>query len=140
MSEYDKIAEALLEHSHSEPAPCDCIGFDDSMRFWRYECTCRNQDDAGQAAAWCRTKNLIPRIAKAIEEAIEEAVAEVERNVTTALDLISQFGGIDGGHHKQWVLDQVVRALAPDYDEWVREQKDGEDGPETYAWDEGIPP
>jgi len=72
-----------------------------------------------------------------------------------ALEIIHRYGGIDGGHHKQWVLDQVVRALtgAPvedqefmimgtsdEYEEWVRLTKAGEDGPETYWWDVGIPP
>lgn len=57
-----------------------------------------------------------------------------------ALELISQYGSIDGEHHKTWVIDQVVRILAPDYATWVREQKDGEDGPDTYRWEEGIPP
>ena len=58
-----------------------------------------------------------------------------------ALELIHRYGGIDGGHHKQWVLDQVVRLLTGDgYDEWVRETCDGKDGPHTYEWDTGIPP
>lgn len=60
--------------------------------------------------------------------------------IDEALGIISRYGGIDGDHHKQWVLDQVVRALHPNYPEWVRVQRAGEDGPNTYAWDEGIPP
>jgi hypothetical protein len=62
------------------------------------------------------------------------------RRIDDALEIVGYYGGIDGGHHKQWVLDQVVRRLSQDYDEWVREQRDGEDGPETYDWDEGTPP
>jgi hypothetical protein len=55
--------------------------------------------------------------------------------------LIHRFGGIDGDHHKQWVLDQVVRVLTgPGYDAWVTAQKAGEDGPESYSWDTGIAP
>jgi dCMP deaminase len=62
-------------------------------------------------------------------------------NPEKALELIERYGGIDGEHHKQWVIDQVVRALTGDgYAEWVREMKDGEDGPDTYEWDEGIAP
>lgn len=57
-----------------------------------------------------------------------------------ALEFIHQWGGFDGGHHKQWVLDQVVRILAVDYDEWVRDYQTGENGPNTYEWDEGIAP
>ena len=57
-----------------------------------------------------------------------------------ALDLIAEWGGTDGGHHKQWLLDQLVRTLANDYTEWVKAWEDGEDGPQTYEWDEGIAP
>lgn len=61
--------------------------------------------------------------------------------IDEALLLIFKYGGIDGAHHKQWVLDQVVRALTGDgYAAWVAEAKDGEDGPDTYDWDEGIAP
>lgn len=61
--------------------------------------------------------------------------------VDKALEIIESYGGIDGGHHKTWVIDQVVRALVGErYAEWVAEQKNGEDGPDTYEWDEGIAP
>ncbi len=61
--------------------------------------------------------------------------------IAAALDLIGSYGGTDGAHHKQWVLDQVVRVLTGDnYEEWARLQRDGEDGPDTYEWDEGIAP
>jgi len=65
---------------------------------------------------------------------------EADKKIKDALDLITQYGGNDGGHHTQWVLDQVVRILADDYEAWVKEYKDGEDGPETYGWEEGIAP
>lgn len=61
--------------------------------------------------------------------------------IEEALAVIEQYGGIDGDHHKQWVLDQVVRALkGDDYKAWVVEMKAGEEGPDTYEWDEGIAP
>lgn len=66
-----------------------------------------------------------------------------DERITKALDVIRQYGGIDGGHHKQWVLDQVVRALTgtnAGYRQWVRDQRAGEDGPRTYDWDQGIAP
>ena len=28
-----------------------------------------------------------------------------------ALEYITRYGGIDGSHHKQWVLDQTIRIL-----------------------------
>jgi hypothetical protein len=58
-----------------------------------------------------------------------------------ALDVIVRYGGIDGAHHKQWVLDQVLRCLTgEEYDQWVKEFCSGDDGPNTYEWDTGIPP
>ena len=61
--------------------------------------------------------------------------------ILLALGLINRYGGIDGAHHKQWLLDQVVRRLTESrYDDWVKAHKQGEDGPDTYDWDEGISP
>lgn len=61
--------------------------------------------------------------------------------ISRALTLARQYGGIDGGHHKAWVIDQMVRALCgPDYDRFVADARSGEDGPETYDWDCGIAP
>jgi len=82
-----------------------------------------------------------------------------------ALHFIERYGGIDGSHHKQWLIDQIARILngAPvhvvearweggeteyrisvgtcdGYTTWIKEMKDGEDGPETYDWEEGIAP
>ena len=58
-----------------------------------------------------------------------------------ALDFIAENGGVDGDHHKQWVLDQVVRILAGDgYRRWVWDYQNGEDGPHTFEWDEGTAP
>lgn len=63
-----------------------------------------------------------------------------EQKIESALEMIMQNGGTDGAHHKDWVLDQVVRILADDYDEWVRQAKDGEDGADTYGYEVGIAP
>lgn len=64
-----------------------------------------------------------------------------EDKVSKALELIERYGGIDGAHHKQWVLDQVVRILTgEEYEKWVRAHNYGEDGPDTYEWDKGIAP
>lgn len=61
--------------------------------------------------------------------------------IVRALDLIREYGGHDGAHHKDWVLDQVVRVLTgDDYEAWVAETKSGEDGPETYGYETGTPP
>lgn len=83
-----------------------------------------------------------------------------------AMKFIEQYGQIDGAHHKAWVLDQVARILkgtkvtvkkatwsnggkeyrydvgypSGDYLEWVVAMKAGEDGPDTYGYEEGIAP
>lgn len=82
-----------------------------------------------------------------------------------AINLIIQYGGIDGAHHKDWVLDQVVRILtncptikqtardykgqeysydslgeSEEYKRIIKDAKAGEDGPDTYEWSTGIPP
>jgi hypothetical protein len=62
------------------------------------------------------------------------------KQIEEALEM-AHCGAFDGGHHKQWVIDQMVRILAgADYLKWVAEHCDGEDGPDTYEWDEGIAP
>ena len=77
--------------------------------------------------------------------------------ITKALDYARRYGGTDGAHHKDWVIDQMVRALTncPDnstssynsvqgkskeYKKYIADCCAGEDGPETYSWDEGIAP
>ena len=63
-----------------------------------------------------------------------------EEKITQAIALIEQYGQTDGSHHKAWVLDQVARVLVDNYEKWVIYMKDGEDGPDTYGYDEGIAP
>ena len=64
-----------------------------------------------------------------------------EPTVEKALDIAMRYGSIDGAHHKAWVIDQMVRALTGErYDDFVGEHCIGEDGAETYDWDEGIAP
>lgn len=65
----------------------------------------------------------------------------VDERIKGALDVAARYGGIDGAHHKAWVIDQMVRSLCGErYEEFVTAAKDGEDGPETYGWDCGIAP
>lgn len=52
-----------------------------------------------------------------------------------AINLILEYGYIDGAHHKQWLLDQVLRVLAGErYDAMVAPVDDVDD------WDTGIAP
>jgi len=62
-------------------------------------------------------------------------------SIERAIELAVKYGGIDGDHHKAWVIDQMVRVLAGgEYDRIVRDACSGEDGPDTYSWDVGIAP
>ena len=85
-------------------------------------------------------------------------------DVRLALEMARTRGRADGAHHKAHCIDQMVRALtdcpmvlreaidcygkpytfhaqgeSEDYKKWVAAACAGEDGPETYAWDTGIP-
>ena len=65
----------------------------------------------------------------------------MDARIRQALEIARNYGGIDGGHHKMWVIDQMVRVLTgDDYPAWVAETENGEDGPGTYQWDTGITP
>ncbi|MEE9569494.1 MAG: hypothetical protein V3W37_08920 [Candidatus Binatia bacterium] len=64
-----------------------------------------------------------------------------ERKIKEAIKLALNYGDIDSAHHKSWTIDQMVRILAGDnYDRVIEEHRDGEHGPDTYYWDEGIAP
>lgn len=85
--------------------------------------------------------------------------------IKAALEVAVRFGGIDGAHHKSWVIDQMVRCLtgcpkqtvyskglnnmpytyealgmSDEYLKLVAEAKSGEDGPDSYSWESGIAP
>lgn len=89
----------------------------------------------------------------------------MQERIQKALEYAIKYGGIDGAHHKDWVIDQMVRALtgcsmetgtakdvdgveytyeyqgeSEEYEQLVADACDGEDGPDTYSWDVGIPP
>ena len=60
-----------------------------------------------------------------------------EARIRTALDLATRYGDTDEGHHKSWVIDQMVRALTcDDYEEWVAMHCNSG----NYDWDVGIAP
>ncbi len=59
------------------------------------------------------------------------------------LEMIFEYGGIDGEHHKQWLLNEIVKKATISkihYEEWVKYFNQGEDGPETYEWEVGVAP
>lgn len=80
---------------------------------------------------------------ESLYDATYEENRQLKSRVTTALDTIMRFGGIDGDCHKAWVIDQTVRALTGDgYDKWVDDARGETDpgGEREYDRDEGIAP
>lgn len=100
----------------------------------------------------------------------ELKISESEYKDFTATDWvmlwIEKYGWIDGAHHKTWLIDQIARICkgtpvklsiaswengyseprlklgdpSEKYNEWVKEMKKGEDGPDSYEYDCGIAP
>lgn len=65
----------------------------------------------------------------------------MESRIEQALQIAAEWTGIDGAHHKQWVIDQMVRALTGDgYAEWVHHYNNPGFDAEYDTWDEGIAP
>lgn len=87
------------------------------------------------------------------------------QRIQKALAYANELGGVDGGHHKAFAIDQMVRALtgcpmvwktavdcngeayqyetqgeSEEYKMFVAAATAGEDGPNTYEWDSGIAP
>jgi hypothetical protein len=62
-----------------------------------------------------------------------------ERSVNAAIAVAARYAGIDGAHHKQWVIDQMLRSLmgTDEYASW-RLDRDAEKDYEQ--WDEGVAP
>lgn len=71
----------------------------------------------------------------------DEIIQDLQTRIDEAVAIIFRYGGCDGEHHKDWVLDQALRILLGNsYESEVRAACAGDDGPDTYGWNEGIPP
>lgn len=60
-------------------------------------------------------------------------------------EFIENWGMVDGAHHKQWVIDQIMRILLDtEYDKWLigyqEYTEDDDGGYNEYEWDEGVAP
>lgn len=68
---------------------------------------------------------------------LKAVIRSGEEHVALALQVAFSHGGTDGGHHKQWVIDQMVRALCGDrYKKWVSMFEESAES----EWDKGIAP
>lgn len=67
---------------------------------------------------------------------MHEAYMDLMDRFNQALDLAFRYGGIPESHHKAWVIDQMVRALAGKHYTALIQEACGT----THTWDEGIAP
>ena len=73
---------------------------------------------------------------KIIKE-LERENKKYKEKIEKAIDIAYQYGQIDGGHHKIWTIDQMVRQLLGNkYDNFVKEYEEGGE----YSWNTGIAP
>lgn len=59
-----------------------------------------------------------------------------------AVNLAFRYGNIEGGHHRKWVINEMLKCLLGEevYRIRVLDYEKGEDGLDTYEWDTGIAP
>lgn len=66
-----------------------------------------------------------------------------EERIKRALRVAWSFGTIGGDHHKMWVIDQMVRELCgneEEYKKWVDVYEAPVGYEDCYEWDTGIAP
>lgn len=67
----------------------------------------------------------------------------MKENIEKALDIAWRYAQIDGDHHKMWVIDQMVRVLCgnnEEYGKWIAAYEAPLDDGDYYIWDKGIAP
>lgn len=68
-------------------------------------------------------------------------MSNIEDSAVEALSLVFNYSYIEGDHHKQWLFDQIVRALTGEkYEEFVKYYETDGLTDEEYEWDTGIAP
>ncbi len=69
--------------------------------------------------------------------------------IGAALEVALKYGATDGAHHKMWVIDQMVRSLtncpnehdkSPEYEAFLDNFIEDDEGEEVCYWDTGIAP
>lgn len=67
---------------------------------------------------------------------------DLKQRIAAALEIAARYSQIEGGHHKTWVIDQMVRALTKDeYTHWIKSVTEIHPGGTLmFEWDMGIIP
>lgn len=68
-----------------------------------------------------------------------------DERINKALEIAWRYSQIDGAHHKAWAIDQMVRALCgndEEYQRWVTKYTAplSDEPYDYYEWDVGIAP
>jgi hypothetical protein len=77
---------------------------------------------------------------------LESNMKTLEDKITYTEDMITIYGQLDGGHHKMWVMDQIMRGIKKDsYEQFVKDYEHMDDDgtmsdEKLYEWDTGIAP
>lgn len=86
------------------------------------------------------TNQVADRITSWVNTGSADIADTPEKRVDEALNCAFNYAGIDGAHHKDYCIDQMVRALTGDkYRQWAKDFEAGVDGPQTYCWEVGCP-
>ena len=130
--------QLIYDELHSHVVAGRLIRIRDVDSVYRYI-----KNKKGIAGTWWRSPYDLTKLIEEIENLRDGGhPPSFEKRIAQALDVITGYAGFDGAHHKDWVIDQVVRILVgnEDYPQWVADVCDGEDGPNTYEWSEGTAP
>ncbi len=86
------------------------------------------------APTWAPTDELAKRNYERVNDPRFDGLWKMRK---AAIDIMTEFGQMDGAHHKAWVIDQAMRALLGDeYNDFIwAYEKDAE-----HVWDKGIIP
>ncbi len=70
-----------------------------------------------------------------------DLLIELQKKITKAVGVAEQYAQIDGGHHKMWVIDQMLRELlGNDYNKWLEKYNYDSRENDYEEWNYGIAP
>jgi len=73
----------------------------------------------------------------------ELIIDELSERISNCIDIIWLYGHLKNKNHKSWVIDQVLRNLIgneDDYNEWIKKYEFDEETKTKYKWDFGTEP
>jgi hypothetical protein len=95
---------------------CGLVGDKDTVRIMKHAGECTARQDAYE-----------------LQKRADDA------KVFGAVSIALRYGGIDGAHHKQWVIDQMLRSILGEA-LYVKTMEDHSSDLDYPAWDEGTAP